>query len=334
MYHFGQSAPVPLAQISDIFGQGWLATDFFLLLSGFVLARAYGPRLAQKRISAGHFMLRRVGRLWPSHMAVLILFVLLVGGGTLAGFPPNTPEKYGALDFVLQALLVHGWGGLEQPGWNVPTWTLSALVFCYGLFVFYAGAIWRMGRAGLMAALVAVMAVAFAGAHAVDHAFADLPFKYALMRAVPLFVAGTLIERLLAGVDIRRPVFFASLAVVLAAILFIETLARGAITDLVTLTLLAAIIGLGGAVTLRGNSLTHQMGRASFALFLTHSLVGAVWFALIPKFTDRLDLPMSAQWTVWGSGIVAAIVVAFVFEAVIDRPLSQWVQRRINTAKG
>ncbi|WKL55804.1 acyltransferase [Asticcacaulis sp. ZE23SCel15] len=334
LYHFGQNAPILLPEMSPLFDQGWLATDFFLILSGFVLSRAYGARLAAGRIATGPFMLRRIGRLWPSHMVVLLLLAALIVGGAALGFPPNHPEKYSVIDFVSQVFMVHGWGGFEEPGWNVPTWTLSALIVCYALFALYARHVQAMSRAGLVALLTVVMVVAFAGAHAVDHAFADLPFRFALMRAVPLFVVGTLIERLLAPVSIGKAAFFAGLAAAVLAIVMLETQGRGLISDVIGLSLLAAIISLGGAVTLRGNHLTHQMGRASFSLFLTHSLVGAVWFALIPKVTDRFELSVTAQWAVWVSGIVTAIVVAFVFEAVVDRPLSQWVQKRLSSGSG
>jgi peptidoglycan/LPS O-acetylase OafA/YrhL len=334
VYHFGQNAPVILPEMSPVFDQGWLATDFFLILSGFVLSRAYGARLAAGRIATGPFMLRRIGRLWPSHMVVLLLLAVLIVGGTALGYPPNHPEKYSLIDFVSQVFMVHGWGGFEEPGWNVPTWTLSSLIVCYALFALYARHVQAMSRAGLAALLTAVMVAAFAGAHAVDHAFADLPFRFALMRAVPLFVAGTLIERLLAPVNIGKPAFFAGLAAAVLAIVMLETHGRGLISDVIGLSLLAAIIGLGGAVSLRGNHLTHQMGRVSFSLFLTHSLVGAVWFALIPKVTERFELSVTAQWAVWGSGIATAIVVAFVFEALVDRPLSQWVQRRLSSGSG
>ena len=42
LFHFGDEAPIPLHALHSVWERGYLATDFFLMLSGFVLARAYG----------------------------------------------------------------------------------------------------------------------------------------------------------------------------------------------------------------------------------------------------------------------------------------------------
>ena len=42
LFHYGSNAPRDLETIVPVFRQGWLATDFFLMLSGYVLSRAYG----------------------------------------------------------------------------------------------------------------------------------------------------------------------------------------------------------------------------------------------------------------------------------------------------
>jgi peptidoglycan/LPS O-acetylase OafA/YrhL len=49
----------------DLPGEGYLAVDFFFVLSGFVLAHAYGSRLQQGSMSFGRFVLIRMIRLYP-----------------------------------------------------------------------------------------------------------------------------------------------------------------------------------------------------------------------------------------------------------------------------
>ncbi len=46
LYHVAERAPVSLFAIHPAFGRGYLATDFFLMLSGYVLAKTYGPARA------------------------------------------------------------------------------------------------------------------------------------------------------------------------------------------------------------------------------------------------------------------------------------------------
>ena len=42
LFHFGDEAPIPLADLHSVWERGYLATDFFLLLSGFVAYQTIG----------------------------------------------------------------------------------------------------------------------------------------------------------------------------------------------------------------------------------------------------------------------------------------------------
>lgn len=66
-----------------LFAQAWLAVDFFFLLSGFVMARAYGSRFAA--IGLRQFMRLRLRRLYPAILAGLLISAAL----HLALWPPN-----------------------------------------------------------------------------------------------------------------------------------------------------------------------------------------------------------------------------------------------------
>src|SRR5215469_11877968 len=52
----------------------WLFVDFFFVLSGFVIAYAYGGRLSDAH-AIKDFALRRLFRLWPLHVAVLMALI-------------------------------------------------------------------------------------------------------------------------------------------------------------------------------------------------------------------------------------------------------------------
>jgi peptidoglycan/LPS O-acetylase OafA/YrhL len=102
---------------------------------------------------------------------------------------------------------------------------------------------------------------------------------------------------------------------------------RSFVTDAVGLVALAILIALSGSVGFAETQLSHQLGRVSFSLFLTHSLVGAGWFGLSPRLITMLHMPVVAQWLLWGAGIATALTVAFLFEALVDRPLSRHMAR-------
>ena len=326
LFHYGANAPTPLASLMPVFDQGWLATDFFLFLSGYVLSRAYGERLVASDMRRTHFFLRRFARLWPSHILVLLAFGAFVLASSLAGFAPSHAGKYGALAFFAQAFLVHGWGILPEPAWNVPTWTISALLVCYGLFSLYLPLIYRRPRIVMAGLAVAVLACAHALALGLaHHAFVDLPFAWGLLRAIPLFMLGNLIERMTAALRVSRTVFWAALAMAFTGVAVLAQGPRNTFIDTAILVLLAVVLAVSGAVTFRESLVTRRMGRASFALFLTHSLIGAVWFGVGPKLIAHFGLGTAAQWGLWLSGVLAAVAVAFIFDALVDKPLSERV---------
>lgn len=328
VFHYGHSAPVTLGLLSPVFSQGWLATDFFLLLSGYVLSRAYGQRLVTSKMRRSHFFLKRFARLWPSHMVVLLTFVAFVVVSSLVGFAPNNPEKYDIVALFAQAFLVHGWGVIPTPAWNVPTWTLSALLVCYALFSLYVPWVFNRSVAVLGGIAVAVLLVAHGLSLVLaGHAFADLPLAWGVLRALPLFIIGSLIERMTASLRVSPSVFWAVIAAAFGGVVALSSLPRHAVSDSLILTLLGVVLAVSGAVTFRETLITNRMGRASFALFLTHSLVGAVWFSLMPKLVERFALALPVQWGLWCLGVCTAIVVAFLFDALIDKPLSARVSK-------
>ncbi|WP_040308737.1 acyltransferase family protein [Asticcacaulis biprosthecium] len=328
LFHFGPSAPVNLRLVSPIFEQGWLATDFFLMLSGFVLSRAYGDRLTQSQMRPTHFFLKRFARLWPSHLVVLLTFAAFVVAATLLGFAPKHGDHYGLNALFAQAFMVHGWGIIGTPTWNIPTWTLSALLVCYGLFAVYAR--WIHNRPVVVLAGVAITVLVIGHVLAetlAKHAFADLPLAWGLLRAIPLFILGNLIERATARLRLGQAAFWPLLTFALTAATGLALLPRHLLLDTVILLLLGTVLAVSGAATFRETAVTQRVGRASFALFLTHSLVGAVWFSLTPKVVAALGLGQPAQWALWATALLAAMITAFLFDAVIDKPLSTWVSK-------
>ncbi|MDC7693887.1 acyltransferase [Asticcacaulis sp. DXS10W] len=330
LFHFGESAPRPLGELAPVMTQGWLATDFFLMLSGFILMRAYGPRLAEQRVSPVNFVSRRVLRLWPSHIVALLLMLLVVGVATMQGHPPGHAEKYTVWAFCEQLILIHGWGLSDTPGWNVPTWTLSALVVCYSVFSLCAGSVFRWRRMALITGLLAALSLALALAALIGHSFVDLPFRYGLVRALPLFFIGALMERLTAGVAVSPRIYAAGMALSGLIVVGLASLPRHTLSDFTILGALAAVLVLSAGVSLPETPLTKRMGRAAYALFLIHSVVGAIALGMDGMLVHRFDLPEPLHWLSWGLCVVAAIAAAFVFEAGVDRPLSQWVSARLN----
>lgn len=328
LFHYGLTAPVALGSLIPVLKQGWLATDFFLILSGYVLSRAYGDRLATAAMRPERFMVRRFARLWPSHMIVLLVFAAFVLICEAIGLPPGHADHYSISAFFAQAFLVHGWGLINGPVWNVPTWTLSALLVCYVLYGLYAPLLHNRSRWLIAATAIAILAGAeFIAQTVAQSPLVDLPYRWALLRAIPLFLLGNLIERGTRDIRVTSPGFWACLATCLSCVVLMEQFPRTLVNDAIVLIALAALIAVSGAVTFRETQVTNRLGRASFSLFLTHSLVGAVWFGLTAKLNSYVSLAPALQWGLWAGGVALALITAFLFDALIDKPLSARVSR-------
>ena len=73
LYHIRLSAGAQLPpEMIAFFSKGYLAVDFFFMLSGFVIYLNYAERLASHRISAGEFLFRRFARIYPLHLLILL----------------------------------------------------------------------------------------------------------------------------------------------------------------------------------------------------------------------------------------------------------------------
>lgn len=324
LYHVAERAPVSLFSLSPAFGRGYLATDFFLMLSGYVLARTYGSRVLNADVGTLTFLKRRVQRIWPPHLAMLALFVAFFVSTTVVGLAPQNPQWFQWDQLLPQIFLVQAWFVPGTSGWNIPTWTLSALIVAYALFPM----VWRRVAATkrplqlLAMGVCAWVAIDFAALMAFGVHGYQLPLRFGLIRGVPLFMIGLLVARL-PVTDLARqqalPLALATLAIVIG----IQALGN---FDHFSLALLGFLIYAAGASKPRNWAWAGAAGKLSFSLFLTNALTGAVWFGLVRMAEAKLGLPTAAQWTLWVMAIPATIAAAWVFEKLVDAPLQTWVK--------
>ena len=128
IYHFGAEGPMRIERFGQVFSRGFLATDFFLMLSGYVLAKTYGVRVLEHGVSTGEFLKRRILRIWPAHLVMLALFVAFVLVTSAVGLAPQNPQWFQWSQLLPQIFLMQAWFVPGPSGWNMPTWTLSALI--------------------------------------------------------------------------------------------------------------------------------------------------------------------------------------------------------------
>ena len=331
LFHFGDSAPSPLADLHSVWGRGYLATDFFLMLSGFVLARAYGPGVVSGRLTLSRFWLKRFARSYPTHLITLAILALLVFEASMIGRAPVNVDRFAWSGMPAQILLLHAFG-LGGGQWNVPAWTLSALLICYAFFPW----LWRTMRRlpGPLTALALGLGLMLVGQALsltlLKHSLFDLPYQWAMFRAAPLFLIGLALAR---AVETARWSQNTARMISLGggAILLVNVAIAG--PDLISLPAICVVVlGSGALKTTRPIPGAAWGAKVSFSLFMTHTITGAVWFGAIQPLVERFH-PAAATiawqaWTLWGLGLLAAVVAADLYNRLIDAPLQRAIRRR------
>ena len=167
-----------------------MGVDGFFILSGMILAYAHAdlaPTLGQARA----FWAKRLVRIYPLHLLMILTMAAMVGGGLLVGLHPREPERFGLDELLNNLLLVHAWGFSDRWAWNYPSWSISAEWAGYLAFPLLL-AVLRRGGPWARAAWLGIALLAIGGVHRyAAQAHLSLTFDGGLLRFFPEFCAGT-----------------------------------------------------------------------------------------------------------------------------------------------
>jgi peptidoglycan/LPS O-acetylase OafA/YrhL len=318
---------------------GYLFVDYFFVLSGFVIAHAYAGRLKTPR-DAGRFMVRRLGRVWPLHVLMLVAFIGLELARLWFDIDAATPftrdrsvEAIFTNLLLVQALNVH-----PYLTWNGPAWTLSVEVACYVVFAALVLFVpWR--ERGVWRVVGAVMAVVGAVLVATQAPrWMNTTYDYAFPRAVYGFFLGCLLQGVWTAIPRLKGHAATALevATVVAIAVFIAW-AQGPVAVWVTVLFVGAVwvfAGEDGALSrLLDTRPLVTLGRWSFAVYMVHMFVLVVLLIVARKLDwmpggRRIDFG-----SVWINDLFAvALFIGIVGLAIlahhgVERPAQRLVDR-------
>lgn len=120
---------------TSIITNGYLAVDFFFILSGFVICHVYGKKLENRtKTSVKNYLWARFSRLYPLHVFIMSLFVIQ----TIAlyyTFPEYAKSKWlwsrSLPDFFIHLFFLQTSGIIDRPVWNVGSWSIAAEWWTY-----------------------------------------------------------------------------------------------------------------------------------------------------------------------------------------------------------
>ncbi|HEY4060987.1 MAG TPA: acyltransferase [Puia sp.] len=328
----------------QIINHGYLAVDFFFLLSGFVVAYAYDDRWG--KMTQWNFYKRRLVRLQP--MVVMgsvigaALFYLQAGGA----FPliAGTPVWKMLLVMIIGSTLLPVPISMDIRGWQEmhpldgPAWSLF---FEYIANILYAVVVRRFSK------MLLSLFVALAGCLLIYYLLAgptgDLIGGWSLnkeqlfigfTRVLYPFFAGVLLCRIGKLIHIKGAFWWCSLLIVLvlsvprvgdAQHLWMNGLYE--IGCVLFIFPLIVAIGAGGEIRHPGSVRICQfLGDISYPLYITHYPLIYVYTAWV----TNNKIPLGREGLLVGLLlVVTSILVAYGCLKLYDEPVRQWLKRKV-----
>lgn len=294
-----------------------LAVDFFFMLSGFILTLIHGERMAHalRPLHYLRFMIRRIARIYPLHIATLVLELVLLR------FQLSSDDRVMLLPNLL---MLQAWGISDEFILNSPSWSISCEFAAYLLFPFLAWLLWRAGGwvvlLGLsLLGLVATVAVA---GGALD--VADMGARLVWLRTVVAFPAGMLLARLWQRYPPQPAMAGGLQAAAIGIMALVPILGLAEVWFLLPLAVLVyATAGDRGPVArLAASRPMVWLGDISYGIYLLQ------WPAMHALFSIRPKLELLGVWSPGDAGLELAALAIFLICVFGGAALShRWFER-------
>lgn len=314
----------PHAGLEWIMPHGYLAVDLFFVLSGFVIAQAYGARL-KAGMGLRQFMAVRLVRLYPLYFLgqVLGFWVLIVTDHELLA----VVKAFLAGILLLPIPVQHGGIPLIF-SLNGPSWSLFFEIAINLAFVFLVMLSRKRMLCLIAASAVALVAtsVRFGG---LDVGWNLYNFLGGLPRVAFSFLAGvfllSLAPRLRAGNLVPALLMLLVLVILTAA-------PRGWWFDALVVLFVLPIIVLAAAAWQPAGvmaRLCRQLGRISYSIYIIHAPLLYLGSWLI----ETWHLPAGLHLLAWIAIYAAILLLAELAVSLYDQPVRRALPRALELAR-
>lgn len=333
----------------QIINHGYLAVDFFFMLSGFVVAYAYDdrwhPKNNQPRMTVWDFFKRRLIRLQPMVVIANLLGALLF---YLSASPKIFPLVAGTSvpRLILVALIgctvmpipvsmdIRGWQEMQPlsgTAWSLFFEYIANIAYALGL---------RKASNRVLLLLAAISAAALThylvttprGDITGGWSLNQLELKIGFLRLCYPFMAGMLLQRMHKRIHVRNAFLWCSLLLVFTFVLprfgmYATGWRNGLYEALVIILVYPVVVAMGAGEQISGRVATRVcrfLGAISYPLYITHYSLIYIYTA---KVYDGKLTP--AQGVAWGVALFfTAIAIAYACLKLYDEPVRRWLNRR------
>lgn len=347
-YHVFEGFAFAEGSAIEVFNHGYLAVDFFFMLSGFVISYAYDDRWG--KMSLVNFFKRRLVRLHPMIVMGAVIGVvafLLQGGVKWDG--SVTPVTGVVLAFILTCCFIPAWPGAsheirgngEMFPLNGPSWSLFFEYIgniCYALFI-------RRLSTKALSVLVAIMGVVYvwfsvsnvSGYESVGVGWTigdSVNVWGGFLRMMFPFSLGMLLARNFRSVKVRGIFWIASIAMfALFSVPFFPSMngicVNGIYEMCCIMLAFPALVWLGasGITTDRiSTGVCKFLGDLSYPLYIVHYPVMYLFYAWL---IEHKLYSLGETWQMVVLVFAVNVILAYVVLKLYDEPVRKWLSRKL-----
>ena len=348
-YHGGPDQPI---------NHGYLAVDFFFVLSGFVIGYAYDDRW--NKMSTWAFFKRRLIRLHPMVILGTLFGALMFYFGSCTDFPLINQTPWWMVVLVMfwcftmiplpNTMDIRGW--TETNPLNGPAWSLQ---WEYIANILYALVIRRFSKVvlGICVAVFAVMTVILClnidvtgfleernwASYTVVGGWSTTPdqLQVGLTRLLYPFFCGLLISRLDKLIKVKAGFWWCSLMIVV--LLCMPWMGIGTEGDarwtnglyemLCILIAFPLIVSIGAGSSVKGSkseAINKFLGEISYPIYITHY---PLIYMQMSWADSHKDAPLGTHIFVAVCIFVLAILVAYGALKLYDLPVREWLKKKL-----
>ncbi|RDC62432.1 acyltransferase family protein [Adhaeribacter pallidiroseus] len=339
---FHLAEPFSTSNLDKMVNHGYLAVDFFFLLSGFVIGYAYDDRWP--RMSLGSFFKRRIERLQP--LVILGMSLGAIGfyftDSTLWPLIHNVPFWRMLLVLLIGYTILPVPLSLDIRGWqemhplNSVGWSLF---FEYLANILYAVWIRKFSKTALsifvgLAAIALTHLAITNGDVSGGWTLNVEQVRIGLTRTMYPFFAGLLLSRVAKPTRIINAFFWCSLLV--AIVLYMpriggaEQVWLNGIYDAVCIIIVFPLIvylGASGVTsTPRENRICQFLGGISYPLYMVHYPLVYFYVAWI---SNHKGVTLGQVWPYALLILTSSIILAYAARKWYDEPVRQWLRKKL-----
>ncbi|MBW8724655.1 MAG: acyltransferase [Inquilinus limosus] len=325
-------AILPLSFRTDhigIISDGYIAVDFFFVLSGFIISRANGYLFEDslRRADYGYFLTKRLGRLFALNVVTLVVLLPLefLKYFTNVGNTPAFADTNTVAAWFENLFLVQTWFLGHGPSWNTVAWSISAEWAAYILYPILFVILVRCPAA----VLTLVVGAAIAGLAWLESispsGTLSLTDHGAVLRCLCGFTLGVITEHASHSQPVRRaaPWLGSGISISLAASAMVAVIVFGEADWMASPIFCAIVLALSvagpGPTAVMSFTPVHLLGVWSFALYMTHFIVLRVY--------KVVAFWVFGHWPSSPALVIASLVFAVAVCIVVAWAAHRWIER-------